>query len=190
MIRLRNARPGLTTRHACWKVPINDSSSRRRHDLLDDHWARRSLSHDSLSAGRYMSPAWVSSSMPRKVRQCEGPSSLSVARGTPNSVQTACILSRFCWHSWAADGNEVVQIMVYSRNPNIKHDSRFSGLSGDQREGHCPHSAYPPTPPPAGSGPVGGLEQAGTLIGCPALLLMHLCPAVRLLLPRTPLMCT
>ena len=49
--------------------------------------------------------------------------SLSVARGTPNSAQTASILSRFCWHSgelgWP---NEVVQIMVYCRDPNIEHD--------------------------------------------------------------------
>ena len=55
MIRLRNARPGFTTRQACWRVPINDSSSRRRHEFLDDHWSRRSLSRDSLSAGRRMS---------------------------------------------------------------------------------------------------------------------------------------
>ena len=55
MIRLRNARPGFTTRQACWRVPINDSSSRHRHEFLDDHWSRRSLSRDSLSAGRRMS---------------------------------------------------------------------------------------------------------------------------------------
>ena len=55
-------------------------------------------------------PAWVSSSMPRKMRCWDGPSSLSVARGTPKSAHIARILSRLRWHSDESGGPMVTKL--------------------------------------------------------------------------------
>ena len=105
----RNVLPGLTTRQACCSVPTRDSSCRRRHTLRCNHWARRPLRRHSLSWGRRSTPSIVSSSMPRNVRRCDGPSSFANARRTPRSAQTDSILSRFCWHSAESGGPSVIK---------------------------------------------------------------------------------
>ncbi len=69
IIRRRKELPGNTTWHACCSRPIRDSSSRLRHFCRPRHLLRVWSIMVSLSCGRRKTPAEVSISMPRKVRQ-------------------------------------------------------------------------------------------------------------------------
>ena len=99
IICLRKDQPGWMSLHACWRVPMRDSSSLLVHVLLLAHRARSAWVRSSLSCSRRRMLASVSSSMPRNVRHVVGPSSLSIARGTPNSVHARRTVSRVCAQS-------------------------------------------------------------------------------------------
>ena len=104
IMRLKKERPGFTTLQAWWSRPTRDSSSRLRHTFLSPHSNNVALMRESLSAGRRMDQAIVSSSIPRKVRHDVGPSHFSVARGTPSSWHVRVSVRRLSahWEEWGA----------------------------------------------------------------------------------------
>ena len=80
-----------------------------------------------------MIPAWVSSSMPRKMRCLAGPSSLLVARGMPSFAHIARILLRLRRNSSESGGPMVTkssEVMVHHQNAVFKHNP-LQGDGGD-----------------------------------------------------------
>ena len=81
IMRRRKVRPDGTTLHACWRLPVKDSSSFRVQWRLSDQEIRSVRIQSNFSCGRRACNRRESSSMPRTVRRVEGPSSLSRWRG-------------------------------------------------------------------------------------------------------------
>ena len=72
--------------------------------FLGSHILNNSCILASLSAGNLISIWLVSKTIPRKDRDADGPSGLSVARGTPHSAHKDTNLSTLHWHTVDADG--------------------------------------------------------------------------------------
>ena len=108
--RRRNARPGRITLHACCRVPIRYSSSLRLQTLREDHCPRVACMRSNLSRGRQRTPAVVSISIPRNVRQGTGPYSLSMASGTPRSAQVSMTVLRAVAHSEEPGGPSTIKL--------------------------------------------------------------------------------
>ena len=119
MICQRNARPGLTTWQACWRVPINDSSSPRR-PLGQEVPEPRQLvcweTHESRLGIELNAEEGRAVRGTLKFVGCKRHPQFGANCQYPVEVLLAL------WGAGAADGNKVIQIMVYCRNPNIEHD--------------------------------------------------------------------
>ena len=92
MRRRRNRQPAGTALAAKDSFPINERRRRFdvfRHPNQDSSSCKRSF---SLAGGRCSSLCWESSSIPRYVIIVDGPSSLSIATGTPR-VEHSCSMS-------------------------------------------------------------------------------------------------
>ena len=72
--------------------------------FLGSHVFNNSWILASLSGGNLISMRLVSKIMPKKDSDVEGPSSLSVAIGTPNSARKDTSVSTLCWHTVEAGG--------------------------------------------------------------------------------------
>ena len=82
-MRLRKVLAALITLQAWLRCPMTDSSSLRVQCARIPHSSSMLANRSSLSAGRRSSPASVSTSIPKNVRQVVGPSLLWSAIGTP-----------------------------------------------------------------------------------------------------------
>ena len=84
-------------------------------DFRPLHCCNKSLSLLSLSEGSLTIRSKLSSSMPKKVMQVEGPSVLSFSRETPSTEQVSIIVFRFSSQELDVAGptacNKVVQVM-------------------------------------------------------------------------------
>ena len=78
------ALPGRTTFVACWRVSTSDRICLFLAFFLGSHVFNNSWILASLSDGSLISMWLMSKIIPRKDRDVEGPSSLLVAKGTPN----------------------------------------------------------------------------------------------------------
>ena len=96
--------PGLTTFVACCSVPTSDSNSLFVAFFLGSQAFIISHVLESLSAGNLISMRQVSSMIPRKDKEVAGPSSLSVAKGTPRSLHNDVKMSTLYWHTWDSGG--------------------------------------------------------------------------------------
>ena len=94
--------PGLTTFVACCNVPTSDSKSLFVAFFLGIQAFIIPCVLVSLSAGNLIPMRQVSSVIPRK--EVTGPSSLSVAKGTPRSLHNDVKMSTLCWHIWDSGG--------------------------------------------------------------------------------------
>ena len=88
IILLRKDLPGGTTRQACCKCLIKDSSSRLVHDFFIRQDRINACRRTNLSRGSLISKAVVSKSIPRKTRTVTSPSTLSFAIGTPKYLHS------------------------------------------------------------------------------------------------------
>ena len=99
IMRCTKLRPECTTFTACCRSPTRDSKSRRLAAFRPSHCWTTALTLCSFSFGSRSSIFWVSTSMPRKVMQVDGPSLLSEAMGTPSWAQVLRMTARFAAHS-------------------------------------------------------------------------------------------
>ena len=97
MARRRKDLPGLTTLHACCKVPMSDSSSLRVHTLRESHLDTTCRRRCNLSSGRRSWPSNVSIMIPRKLITGLGPSLFSGANSTPRYVHSFSRVSKCSW---------------------------------------------------------------------------------------------
>ena len=93
------ALPGLTTLVACWRVPTSDKICFFLAFFLRSHVFINSWILASLYYGSLISMRFVSKIIPRKDSDVEGPSSLSVARGTPSSAHKDTNVFTLDWHT-------------------------------------------------------------------------------------------
>ena len=59
---------------------------------------------ESLSDGSLISMQYVSSMIPKKDKDIDGPCSLSVVRGTPKPLHSDVNMSTLFWQTWDSDG--------------------------------------------------------------------------------------
>ena len=107
IMRRRKVRPEGTTLHACWRLPIKDSSSFRVQWRLSDQEIRSVWIRSNFSCGRRAYSWRESSSMPRTVRRVEGPSNFSGWRGIPLSWNCWIQVFKFRWYVWELGGPRV-----------------------------------------------------------------------------------
>ena len=91
-----NVCPGFTTFVACCNNPTWDSISLFVALFLLSQVAKSLRIHCNLSFGRRVSILLVSKVMPKKVRQCDGPSTFSRASGIP-SVEHISLIVHKLW---------------------------------------------------------------------------------------------
>ena len=75
--------------------------------FLGSHVVKSCLILASLSAGSLISMCLVSSIIPRKHNNVEGPSNLSAASGIIRSAYSYIKVLRFCWHTIDPGGSIV-----------------------------------------------------------------------------------
>ena len=101
------ALPGHTTFVACWKVPTSDRICLLFAFLLGSHVFNNFWILASLSDSNLISMQLVSKIIAKKDRDVEGPSSLSVAMGTPHSAHKDTNVSMLHWHTVEVGGSIV-----------------------------------------------------------------------------------
>ena len=107
IIRWRKVQPEGTTLHACWRLPIKDSSSFCVQWRFCDQKTRIVWIRSNFSCERCACNRRESSSMPKTVRIVEGLSNLSGWRGIPQSWNCWILVSMFRWHVWELGGPRV-----------------------------------------------------------------------------------
>ena len=107
IIRWRKVQPEGTTLHACWRLPIKDSSSFCVQWRFCDQKTRIVWIRSNFSCGRRACNRRESSSMPKTVRIVEGLSNLSGWRGIPQSWNCWILVFMFRWHVWELGGPRV-----------------------------------------------------------------------------------
>ena len=111
---LMNERPGRTTAAAWFRRPIRDCSSLLVGFVVDCQRRRVCFSRVSFATGSLSTWLRVSISIPRKVRDVEGPSTLPGAAGRPSSAPSPSAVCRAEAHAGLPGGDqnrEVVQVV-------------------------------------------------------------------------------
>ena len=104
---LRNGLPGRTTLVANWSRPVMDWSAFFEITLFDTTCESSFLRFVSLSSGKRICKAMVSTSIPRKVRHVTGPTNLEGLRGTPKTLQ---VETSDCFCSSTSDNDLATRI--------------------------------------------------------------------------------
>ena len=89
---------------ACCNNLTRERISRFVAVFFPSHLVREALILSILSSGSLISMLTVSSMIPRKVREVDGPSIFFGASRTPKLVHNCMKVLRFCWHSGERGG--------------------------------------------------------------------------------------